>query len=242
MRSPNHTRRREQGSALVEFTLGAFVFLTAIFGVFEVSRLLWTHNALADATRRAARYAVINPSASADSVKNMAVYGNPDGTGQKMVNGLDADDVEVEYTPSPVTEVFGYPGGKVSVSIINYDFDFVVPFLSASMRMPDYRTTLPAESAGMIPEDIGGEPEPTPEPTPTPGPTPGPTPAPTPNPTPVPTPNPTPAPTPQPTPAPTPTPVPTPTPAPPACRRGQNVSSGCVCKPPMKVTGSGKCQ
>jgi len=48
--------------------------------------------------------------------------------------------------------------------------------------MPDYRTTLTAESAGEIPDDIGATPEPTPTPGPTPVPTPAPTPAPTPKP------------------------------------------------------------
>ena len=53
----------ERGSTLVEFTIGALVFLTAIFGVLEFSRLLFTHNALSDSVRRAARYAVSHASA-----------------------------------------------------------------------------------------------------------------------------------------------------------------------------------
>ncbi len=234
MKSLRDQKRSERGSAIVEFTLGAFVFLTATFGVIEISRLLWTHNALADATRRAARHAVINPTTGETSVKNMAVYGNPEGTGAKMVKDLDAADVEVVYTPSSITGVFGYPDGKVTVSITNYNFQFVVPLIGTSIQLPDYRTTLTAESAGMIPGNIGGAPTPTPAPTP----------VPTPGPTPVPTPTPQPTPTPVPTPAPTPTPVPTPvpTPAPRACNSGENVSTGCVCRPPRRVNGAGKCQ
>lgn len=194
MRPETRRRRSERGAALVEFTLGAVVFLTATFGVIEVSRLLWVHNALSDATRRAARYAVINTSADVENVKNVAVYGNPEGTGKKLVSDLEAADIDVVYRPSPVTEVFGYPGGEVTVRVVDFEFTLNVPFVGMTVALPDYRTTLTAESAGFIPEDITEPPDPTP--TPTPEPTPEPTPAPTPAPTPEPSPEPTPAPTP----------------------------------------------
>jgi TadE-like protein len=225
------TRRGERGAALVEFTIGALVFLTATFAVLEFSRLLWTHNALSDAARLGARYAVTHPSADETVVKNIVVYGNEAGEGRPIANGLTADDVSVEYTPSPVTGVFGYPEGAVAVGINDYEFQFVVPLFTTGINLPDYRTTLTAESAGMIPPDISASPTPGPSATPTPSasPTPGPTSTPPPPP---------------PTPAPTATPPPTPTPAPtpPACTRGQNVSTGCRCVLPMRVNGSGKCQ
>jgi hypothetical protein len=216
----------------VEFTIGALVFLTATFGVLEFSRLLWIHNALSDAARRAARYAVNHPSAEIAAVKNIAIYGNAEGTGTTLVNNLDAAEINVEYTNSSITEVFGYPDGSVSVTITNYQFQFVVPLFATTLTMPDYRTTLTAESAGMIPPDIGGSPTPTPSPTP----------VPTATPVPTPTPAPTPAPTPKPTPAPTPAATPTPAPTPPSCKKGQVPAiAGCVCRPPMRVNGSGKC-
>ena len=179
-------RAGERGATLLEFTLGAVVFLSATFGVIEVSRLLWTHNALSDAVRRGARYAVTR-SEDVDKVKSMVVYGNTTCTGQKMVNDLDPEtQVDVTYVVSPVTEIFSYPGGKVTVQITDYDFQLKVPFVSMDIDMPDYRTTLTAESAGQVPDPIA-TPEETPEPTPTPGSTPPP-PAPEPTPTPGPTP------------------------------------------------------
>ncbi|HEX8352742.1 MAG TPA: TadE family protein [Pyrinomonadaceae bacterium] len=221
--------KAERGAALVEFSIAAVVFLTAIFGVLEVSRLLWTHNALSDAARRGARYAVTHPASDEAEVINMAVYGNAEGAGAPMVFGLTDDHLDVQYKTSPVTGFFSYPGGAVTVSIKGFAFKFVVPILGTTISMPDYHTTLTAESSGQVPPDVG--PTPAPTATPTPAPTPGPTPAPTATPAPTPTPAPTA------TPAPTPTPVPTPR----ACGRGENVSTGCVCKPPMKATGSGKC-
>jgi Flp pilus assembly protein TadG len=230
----------QRGAALVEFTVGALVFLTATFGVLELSRLLWTHNALSDAARRAARYAVnqANPAdenteaapVDIEAVKRVAVYGNPEGTGDPLVNGLGEAEVSVEYTNSSITGVFGYPDGSVTVSITGYEFSFVVPLLVTTISMPDYRTTLTAESAGMIPPNITPGPSTTPTP---------PTPTPEPTPTPAPTPTPTPAPTPTPTPAPTATPTPSPTPR--SCKKGENVSTGCVCRLPLQVNRNGKC-
>lgn len=242
MRRENHSRRSERGAALVEFTIGALVFLTATFAVLEFSRLLWTHNALSDAARRGARYAVNNSEAGETAVKNIVVYGNPEGSGAELLYGLDTTKVDVEYKNSTVTGVFSYPDGEVTVSVTGFQFNFVVPMFGTTISMPDYRTTLTAESAGTIPPAITPTPGPTPSPTPTPPPTPTPAPTPTPSatPTPAPTATPTPAPTATPTPAPTATPTPAPTPR--SCNKGENpASAGCVCRPPMGVNGSGKC-
>src|SRR5687768_17554532 len=108
-----HTESGQRGSTLVEFAIGATVFITTMFGVIEFGRALWTHNALADAARRAARYAVNQPASSplpgvptngtnvgpsVEAIKNVAVYGNPGGTGQPMLSGLTPDNFDVQYT------------------------------------------------------------------------------------------------------------------------------------------------
>ena len=87
--------RSERGSTLVEFTIGALVFLTAIFGVLEFSRLLFTHNALSDSVRRAARYAVSHASADETAVKNIAVNGNAEGTGQPVATNLTTANADI---------------------------------------------------------------------------------------------------------------------------------------------------
>jgi len=149
------SRRDERGAALVEFAIGASVFFTAIFGVLECGRLLWTHNALADAARRGARYAVINTGGGTcdpckTNVRNVVVYGDPAGGTQPVVPGLTAtpDRVEVIYTNFIVKQ------GTVSVRITGYQFSFAIPLIGATLTMPDYHTTLTGESAGFIPPDL----------------------------------------------------------------------------------------
>jgi Flp pilus assembly protein TadG len=141
-------RRNERGSTLVEFAIGVTVFVTAMFAVLEFGRALWVHNALSDAARRGARYAVLHSSASADEVKNVVVYGDPAGTGNPMLENLTTTNVNVVYTG------FGLNDGTVSVSITGYQFRFVIPIVGTTITMPSYTTTLGAESAGIIPANI----------------------------------------------------------------------------------------
>jgi len=140
MRRINKTK--ERGASLVEFSIAATVFLTIMFGVIEFGRALWTHNALADAARKGARYAVVNPQSAMEDVKKMVVYGNPEGGTQPIVENLTTDNVDVVY------DGFGMDVGTVQVTITEYDFNFIVPIVSTKMRMPNYTTTLTGESAG----------------------------------------------------------------------------------------------
>jgi len=149
----------ERGSTLVEFAIGATVFLTVMFGVIEFGRALWTHNALADAARRAARYAVNQPAASPagtktsgtnvgpsiTAIRNVAVYGDPAGGSKPLVTDLTPENLNIQYTN------FGVGSGTVAVTVTNYQFKFVMPILGTSIQMPDYNTTLTGESAGTMP-------------------------------------------------------------------------------------------
>ena len=152
-------KSEERGSTLVEFAIGATVFLTVMFGVIEFGRALWTHNALADAARRAARYAVNQPAAtpagtktsgtnvgpSISAIRNVAVYGDPAGGSKPLVTDLTPENLNIQYTN------FGVGSGTVAVTITNYQFKFVMPILGTSIQMPDYNTTLTGESAGTMP-------------------------------------------------------------------------------------------
>jgi Flp pilus assembly protein TadG len=146
MRSKN--KRNERGATLVEFAIGATVFLTAMFAVIEFGRALWVHNALSDAARRGARYAVLNPSSSDAAVKNVVVYGDPAGGTQPLVENLSTSNINVAYSS------FSLDSGTASVSITGYQFRFVVPIIGTTINMPSYNTTLTAESAGLIPPNI----------------------------------------------------------------------------------------
>ena len=135
----------ERGATLIEFALAVTVLLTAMFGVVEFGRALWTHNALTDAARRGARYATLHTPAEIDNVKNVVVYGDEAGGTQPIVPNLTAGNVVVNYTDIGVNK------GTVSVKITGYQFQFVVPLIGTTITMPAYSTTLTGESVGVIP-------------------------------------------------------------------------------------------
>ena len=126
----------ERGCTLVEFAIGATVFLTVLFGVLEFGRALWTHNALTDAARRAARYAVNQPASSPAGVKtsgtnvgpsiaairNVGVYGDPAGGSKPLVTDLTPENLNVQYTEFRCGA--GNSGGddyKLSVQVCDTD-------------------------------------------------------------------------------------------------------------------------
>jgi Flp pilus assembly protein TadG len=145
-------RKNEEGKALVEFALIGTMFMMVLFGVIEVSRLYWTHNALRDAARRGVRYAAIrrNDSAGQQAVKNMVVYGNPDGGTSPLINGLTTSNVSIEYVNYNGVQL----SSRATVKISNYKHKFSVPVLGMTINMPAYRTSLPGESVGYVPCDL----------------------------------------------------------------------------------------
>jgi len=141
------TKRGERGTTLVEFSIAALVFLTSIFAVIEFGRLLWVHNALTDAARRGARYAVNHKEADAEDARQMAVYGTTDdGVTTPMVTDLKTANVKIVYSPN-----YNVGEGTATVSIQNYDFKFVVPLIGTTIKMPEYTSSLTSESAGEVP-------------------------------------------------------------------------------------------
>ncbi|HQR34099.1 MAG TPA: pilus assembly protein [Blastocatellia bacterium] len=143
------TNSNQRGATLVEMAIAGSVFLTVVFALLEFSRLLWTHNALADAARLGARYAAISTQ-NVSNVQNMVVYGvtEPAGDARPVVYGLTTNQVVVTYSG------FGVKQGSVTVRVTGYQFNFIVPIIGTTMTLPDYKATLTGESAGYVPPAI----------------------------------------------------------------------------------------
>ena len=99
------SRRPDQaGIAMVELTIVLPVILLLILGVTEIGRALIRYNALTksvqDGARHAAAFAIRGSTGVVDidaqltsEVQNVVVYGNPDGTGSPILDGLVAGQV-----------------------------------------------------------------------------------------------------------------------------------------------------
>ena len=144
IRDRQQKQKKERGASLLEFAIAATVFLTVLFAVVEFGRALWVHNALSDAARRGARYAVLHKATDIDDVKKIVVYGDLTET-TPLLDNLTTGNVDVVYNG------FNLNGGTVSVSVHDYDFQLILPLLVSTIHMPNYTTTLTGESAGLIP-------------------------------------------------------------------------------------------
>ena len=166
MKSLNH-RQNERGATIAEFAVVALLFFTIIFGIIEFGRLLYTHNALTDATRRGARFASLHNSDSLVAVQNEVVYGSKatyddDGnpTSAPIINGLTPEMVTVTYVGVPLdatgetTTGYGTNLGTATVKIEGYTFDLLIPVVGRQITLPAYSTTLTAESAGQTVDNI----------------------------------------------------------------------------------------
>jgi Flp pilus assembly protein TadG len=169
----NH-RQNERGTTVAEFAVVALLFFVIIFGIIEFGRLLYTHNALTDATRRGARFAALHAGeteADKTAVKNEVVYGanatyDVDGnpTSSPLINGLSTTMVEVEFLGVPMDAegermtAYGTNLGTATVKIEGYEFNLLIPVVGRQLTLPPYSTTLTAESAGETPANINAGP------------------------------------------------------------------------------------
>src|SRR5271167_2018146 len=96
-----HMRR---GSAILEFAVATTILVPLLVGTFQFGYTLYVYNNLDSAVRGGARYASLRSYDSAtatpspafsSAVKNMVIFGNPEGTGLPVAAGIGAANVEV---------------------------------------------------------------------------------------------------------------------------------------------------
>jgi Flp pilus assembly protein TadG len=101
-----NSRQRQQGLAMVEFTLVLPVLLLLMLAFGEFGRMLYQYNILLQASRDADRFVASNAwdstlgavalsSTLLTQTKNVAVYGVPANTGTAVVSGLTTGNVVV---------------------------------------------------------------------------------------------------------------------------------------------------
>jgi Flp pilus assembly protein TadG len=63
----------QRGATIIEFAFGLTAFLMLIFGIINISRVLWTLGSLHYAAETAARYASVNSPVTASTVQTYAL-------------------------------------------------------------------------------------------------------------------------------------------------------------------------
>ena len=132
--------RGQRGTTAVEFAIVAGVFFTLLIGIAEMGRMLFYWNSAAEATRLGARMAVVCDIGDADIKTRM----------RQMFSALPDDHIDIAYLPSGCTID---TCKTVTVSIApGVSFTPVIPFLSLTLSLPSFSTTLPRESL----DSVGG--------------------------------------------------------------------------------------
>jgi Flp pilus assembly protein TadG len=141
-------RSAQRGSSLVELAFVLVFLLTVLFGIVDFSRALYTYHFVSNVAREATRWASVRGSAC-----NAALTGcQPGGVGAdgadiqafvSNVSGMGLDPAKITSTTSWVAPPSGTPActgpenlpGCVVKVQVNYDYQFIFPFLPAGFRM-----------------------------------------------------------------------------------------------------------
>ena len=132
MKRPGRSLRKllgdRAGNAMLEFAIGATVLVTVVLSAFQFGYIFYQYNALYNNVRNAALFGAMYPylnqcdtpdAAWLTATQNVAVYGNPGGTGSALMTGLTTSNIayDIDYVgtcnttfrPSEVTiYVSGY--------------------------------------------------------------------------------------------------------------------------------------
>ena len=143
---------RQSGFATVEFAAISAAFFMILFGAMEISRLLFTWNALDAITQRGARVAAVCPPNTA-AITRVALFDNIEGGGGLLPDFTD-ENLQISYLDEQFKDTGGaFPIHFVRARIINYQHQMAIPFVAETMvPSPEFSTTMPAESLGYIPE------------------------------------------------------------------------------------------
>ena len=147
-------RTRQRGTTTVEFAIIGLVAMVVIFALIEFSRLVFTLNAMNEATRRGARMAAVCP-INDPAIAQVTVFNSPGQSGASpILNSLTAANVVVRYLTQTGAQVAPTAANFtqihfVQVRIAGLQHTLVIPLFNLTFTLPEYPTTLPRESLGI---------------------------------------------------------------------------------------------
>lgn len=137
-------RKRERGSAMIEFVLSATLLAGFFTGIFQFGYAFYAYNALVNGVRSGARYASLKPydsnravpsEAFEQAVQNMVVYGDPDppANAVPVLGGLTRSNVKLTVTGGPAGGSLVAPA-SVTVSIRGFQVNSIFSVLNLDGR------------------------------------------------------------------------------------------------------------
>jgi len=139
---------KQRGLTTAEFAIVGGMFLMLLFSVIEIGRAMFLWNAMVEATRRAARVAVVCPIGD-PSIVRVGLFADPNGFGEQLIPGLKPENLAITYL-----DLAGQPTADflsiryVRAEIVGYKHRLMIPFMDKVLTPPSFATTLPRESLG----------------------------------------------------------------------------------------------
>ena len=143
------SRKRQRGQAVVESALTMLIFLPVLIGILDFGQFLYFHQALTERARAGARYGAVHTLGDGSEAVNVAIYNNPAGAGGGATALLPCvttactanDGSAVQATVTATLSDAGTDDARVTVTIANYPFNFLTPFLSKSTWLRTIRAS-----------------------------------------------------------------------------------------------------
>jgi Flp pilus assembly protein TadG len=119
---------KRKGSAVVECALSAAIMLPLLSGMFEIGYGMYSYNRLQNAVRAGARYASLRSydsttnsptQAFVTAVRNVVIYGSPEGGATPIVSGLNPEHVQLAVSMN------GSMPANMSVSVSGFNIHTV---------------------------------------------------------------------------------------------------------------------
>lgn len=148
------TKKHQKGAESLEFLVVFFLYMVLILAVFDFGRALYVWNALTEATRRGARMAVVCP-LNDPNIRRAAIFDTLQGqlTTSPIIKDLQPGHIDINYFQidgSVATNAINTRFAQVSINN-GFTFQFLIPGLNQVINVPNFRTTLYAESKGAVP-------------------------------------------------------------------------------------------
>ncbi|AMF95223.1 pilus assembly protein [Vibrio fluvialis] len=148
-------RRIQRGMTLVEFTFLASVLLLILFAIMEIGMYVYSIQTINNITRKAARFATVCVVSDPDIPSLALNDGAPDGftSSNLVIEYLGSDGAKVAEPPASHYADIYYVRARVTG--YSYQFSGLLSFLGNSgvVSVPDFETTLPSESLGILRPD-----------------------------------------------------------------------------------------
>ena len=145
-------QRKQSGQAILESALIMLVFLLIFIGILDFGQFLYFHQSLTERARAGARYSAAHPCAAdltcPDAI-NVAIYNDPAGAASgasALLPNVNLPGARPDVNKATITATLSSPGtddARVMVTISNYPYNFVSPYMSKATW---FRTVRASES------------------------------------------------------------------------------------------------